>query len=197
MTARRKLSDEEIKRKLIRDASQPGAWDSPVLVPASRSPRPVWYGRSRHLELAAKFYVLSVLHSLGAEANLTYAQPDNVDIAAVRKSGEAFTIDVKTLKGTTIWPVEQLSARKHHFVAFVCFQRERPDPRVAPAVYIWSSERLKSFIAKTRASSISLETIASKLDATAAWDQFVTDPAATRDVTQAVARLRFSRSGKI
>ncbi len=178
MTARRKLSDEEIKRKLIEDADHPDAWEAPVFVPASRSPRPPWYGRSRHLELAAKFYVLSVLHSLGAEANLTLAAADHVDITAVRQSGEVFTIDVKTLSGTTIWPIEPLSARKHHFVAFVCFQRERPDPLVAPTVYLWSSDRLRSFLAKARASSISLDSIASSLDAASAWEQFATDPAA-------------------
>jgi hypothetical protein len=178
MTTRKKLTDDDIKRRLVKDADNPDAWESPVFVSASQGPRPIWYGRSKHLELAAKFYVLSVLHSLGAEATLTYAQPDNVDIATVRQSGEAFTIDVKTLKGTTVWPVEELSARKRHFVAFVCFQRERPDPRVAPDVYIWSSEQLKSFIARTRKTSISLEAVASKLDATSAWNQFVTISAA-------------------
>ncbi|PYQ28388.1 MAG: hypothetical protein DMF56_16400 [Acidobacteria bacterium] len=133
MTTRKKLTDDDIKRKLVKDADNPDAWESPVFVSASRRPRPIWYGRSKHLELAAKFYVLSVLHSL---------------------------------------------ARKRHFVAFVCFQRERPDPRVAPDVYIWSSEQLKSFIARTRETSISLEAVALKLDATSAWNQFVTDSAA-------------------
>jgi len=73
MSARKKLSDEQIKRRLISDAEKAGAWEAPIRVPPSRSPRPAWYGRSKHLELAAKFYVLSVLHRLGAEANLTYA----------------------------------------------------------------------------------------------------------------------------
>jgi len=178
MSSSKKISEEKIERQLIADAENPQAWESPIRVPPSRSPRPAWFGRTKHLELAAKFYVLSVLHRLGAEANLTYAQPDNVDIAAVRKSGEAFTIDVKTLVGTTQWSVEPFSARQHHFLVFVCFEREWHDPHVVPDVYMWSSERLKSFITREHASTVSLEVVASKLDATSAWEQFTVEPAA-------------------
>src|SRR5438105_2060749 len=139
MPKRKKLSDADLERDLKIDAAKPDAWEYVATVPASKSGRPAWYGRSKHLELAAKFYVLSVLHRLGAEANLTYAQPDNVDIAAVRQSGEAFTIDVKTLAGTTDWSVEQFSARRHHFVVFVCFARDWHEPNVVPDLYIWPS----------------------------------------------------------
>ncbi len=178
MSARKKLSEDEVTRRLIADADEPDAWNAPQVVPPSGSSRPAWYGRTKHLELAAKFYVLSVLHRLGAEASLTHAQPDNVDIAAVRQSGEAFTIDVKTLTGTTEWPVQHLSARKHHFVAFVCFAQNWSDPQVVPDVYIWASERFRSYITRHKATTVSLEDLASKLDATSAWDQFAASPAA-------------------
>lgn len=111
MTAKKKASEKEITQKLIEDAKNPDAWGNPTIVPSSRAPRPERYGRINHLELAAKFYVLSVLHRLGAEANLTFAQPDNIDITVVRQSGEVFTIDVKTLTGRSRWPVERFSAR--------------------------------------------------------------------------------------
>ncbi|MGH9874938.1 MAG: hypothetical protein ACRD9S_20985 [Pyrinomonadaceae bacterium] len=160
------------------DAENPGAWEPAIRVPPSRSPRPLWYGQSKHLELAAKFYVLSVLHRLGAEANLTYAQPDNVDIAAVRESGEALTIDVKTLTGTSQWPVENFSAKKHHFMVFVCFALEWDAPQLVPDLYIWSSERLKAFITRKNATTVSLEALALELDPTSAWKQFLTRPLA-------------------
>ena len=177
MSSRKKLS-EDVKRRLIADAENPDAWEKPIAVPPSRSPRPAWYGRSRHLELAAKFYVLSVLHRLGAEANLTYAQPDNVDIAAVRKSGEAFTIDVKTLTGTTDWRVEAFSARKHHFLVFVCFEKQWNDPEIVPEVYIWSSQDLMSFVGRRKAATVSLQAVAQKLDPKSAWEQLAAEPAA-------------------
>jgi hypothetical protein len=179
MSVRKKISDREIKRRLIAEANDPSAWESPITVPAGRSPRPAWYGRSKHLELAAKFYVLSVLHRLGVEANLTYAQPDSVDITAVRQSGEAFTIDVKTLAGTKEWSVEPFSARKHHFLVFVCFNQEwRSDPQVVPEIFIWSSERLKALILRAKVTAVSLQSVATKLDPNIAWDQFTAQPAA-------------------
>ena len=178
MSGRKKPSEAEIKRMLIADAGNPNAWEAPITVPASRSPRPARYGRSMHLELAAKFYVLSVLHRLGAEASLTYAQPDGVDIAAVRQSGEAFTIDVKTLTGTKQWLIEQLSGRKNHFLVFVCFAQDWSDPQAVPEVYMWQSERLKSFLAREKVTTVSLDAVAAKLDPMAAWEQFATQPAA-------------------
>jgi hypothetical protein len=175
---RKRISEAEIELKLIEDSENPDAWEAPILVPPSSAARPAWYGRTKHLELAAKFYVLSVLHRLGTEANLTYAQPDNVDIAAVLQSGQAFTIDVKTLMGTSRWPVERFRARKHHFVVFVRFEGEWRNPQVVPDIYIWSSESLKAFIARDKATTVSLEDVASKLDPMSAWEQFVTQPAA-------------------
>jgi hypothetical protein len=177
MTQKR-ISDAEIEKDLVADGENPAAWEPPIRVLPSRSPRPAWYGRTKHLELAAKFYVLSVLHRLGAEANLTYAQPDDVDIAAVRKSGEALTIDVKTLTGTSQWAVENFSAKKCHFVVFVCFATEWNAPQLLPDLYIWSSERLKAFITGENATTVSLEAVALELDPTAAWKQFLIEPSA-------------------
>lgn len=174
----KKDSEKEIKVKLIGDARDPDAWGKPIRVPASRAPRPEWYGRTGHLQLAAKFYVLSLLHFLGADANLTSPQSDNVDITVVKQPGEAFTIQVKTLMGTSRWPVEKFSARKHHFVAFIRYEPGSHDPHVAPDVYIWASERLKAYIARDRTKTVSLEDVASKLDPKSAWKQFVTRPAA-------------------
>jgi len=174
----KKASEKEIKIKLIEDAKKTDAWGKPITVPPSRASRPEWYGRAGHLQLAAKFYVLSVLHRLGAEANLTSPQSDNVDIAVVRQPGEAFTIQVKTLMGTSQWPVEKFSARKHHFVAFIRYEHESHDPQIAPDVYIWPSERLKAFIARDRTKTVSLEDVASKLDPKSAWKQFVARNAA-------------------
>jgi hypothetical protein len=52
--------------------------------------------------LAAEFYILSMLHRLGIDANLTLENKKSVDdIAAVRSAGDAITIDVKGLAGTT------------------------------------------------------------------------------------------------
>jgi hypothetical protein len=43
MSTRRKPSAKEIERSLIADADNPDAWEEPITVPASSSPRPSWY----------------------------------------------------------------------------------------------------------------------------------------------------------
>jgi RNA polymerase sigma-70 factor (ECF subfamily) len=51
MTTRKKLSDEEIKRRLIADAQNPNGWEPLGVVSPTASPRPAWYGQSRRAEL--------------------------------------------------------------------------------------------------------------------------------------------------
>jgi RNA polymerase sigma factor (sigma-70 family) len=43
MKAQKRLSTEEIERRLIEDAENPDAWEPAIKVSASRSPRPAWY----------------------------------------------------------------------------------------------------------------------------------------------------------
>jgi hypothetical protein len=96
--------------------------------------------------LAAEYYVLSVLHRLGAEANLTLGNKKAVDVVVVRDAGDAVTIDVKGLAGTTSWPVDNVRAGKpNHFLVFVCFLGRIDDLSVLPEVYVMPSERLPEF----------------------------------------------------
>ena len=91
--------------------------------------------------LAAEFHVLSVLHRLGVDANLTLGNKKSVDIAAVRASGSAITIDVKGLAGTTSWPVDSLKPpKKGHFVVFVCFRGRISDPKAGPETWVVPSK---------------------------------------------------------
>ena len=171
----KKLSgEEEMDRRVVSEADDPAAWEAPVRVPASKSPRP----RSRHLELAAKFFVLSILHRLGAEANLTFAQPDNVDITVVQQSGHVLTIDVKTLAGTTTWPIDKFRARKHHYMVFVCYSTFWRDPGVTPEVYLIPSQKLKALLARTESNSVNLKSLAREVDPDETWQQIASASAA-------------------
>lgn len=87
--------------------------------------------------LAAEFHVLSTLHRLGADANLTLGNKKSVDIAVIRDAGDSLTIDVKGLAGTTGWPIDNLKpGTTRHFVAFVCYQGNMADPTVAPVCWV-------------------------------------------------------------
>ena len=97
--------------------------------------------------LAAEFYVLSVLHRLGMSATLTLGNKKSVDIVVARDAGDTLTIDVKGLAGTTSWPVDNLKAgRKKHFIAFVTFLGRISDPSILPEVYIVASEEVSVLI---------------------------------------------------
>src|SRR5687768_18381704 len=91
------LTDAQMNELVFADVTDPTAWGDPVVVGPSMGPRRI--RRAKHLELASKFYVLSVLHRLGADATLTFSQSDNVDITVVLESGSALTVDIKTLTG--------------------------------------------------------------------------------------------------
>lgn len=164
-------SKEEIDTLVVGKVDNDNSWEPPTVVPPSGAPRPNWMRSGRHLELAAKFYVLSVLHRLGAEANVTFAQPDNVDITVVQESGQALTVDVKMLSGTKTWAVEDLRARKHHFVVFVCFPESTQKPEVIPDVYAVHSQRLKRLVHDLESTTLDVDTIRKHPGDSDAWHQ--------------------------
>jgi len=175
---KRKYSDDEIEAQTLERLNDPDAWEAPVYVPPLAVERPSWMTVGRHLELAAKFYVASVLHRLGADANLTLAQPDGVDITVVLSSGQALTIDVKTLAGTKNWPVEHLAARTHHYIAFVVFQRSIRDLETPPRVHLVPSTALNAFLSRRKTDVIAVDSLIKDLKLPNTWDQLLNEPAA-------------------
>jgi hypothetical protein len=174
---KQELTDDEIDALVIAEADDPSAWGDPIVVPPSKSPRPAWMAQAKHLDLAAKFFVLSVLHRLGLEATLTFSQNDNVDITIVQESGRALTIDVKTLSGSKEWHIGPFRARDHHYVVFVWYPTTT-DPRVLPTAYVVASERLRKLLDRKKVPSLSLDILATELSAQDAWQELAVAPAA-------------------
>ena len=95
--------------------------------------------------LASEFYVLSVLHRLGMSAMLTLGNRKSVDIVIARDAGEAITVDVKGLAGTTNWPIDNIKEGKdNHFIIFVTLLGKISDPSVLPEVYIVPSKKISA-----------------------------------------------------
>jgi hypothetical protein len=93
--------------------------------------------------LAAEFYVLSILHRLGMSATLTLGNKKSVDIVITRDAGDAITVDVKGLAGTTSWPIDNIKeGRDNHFIVFVTFLGKISDPREQPEVYVVPSKKI-------------------------------------------------------
>ena len=96
---KRTLTEDEMDALVIADVDDESAWGERILVRSSRSRRPAWMAQAKHLDWAAKFFVVSVLHRMGVEATVTVSQSDNVDVTVVQESGRVLTVDVKTLSG--------------------------------------------------------------------------------------------------
>jgi hypothetical protein len=179
MSARkRKLSDDEIEAEVLADLADSSAWGEPLYVAPLTAPRPAWVIRGRHLELSARFHVLSVLHRLGGEASLTNAHPGSVDITVLQSPGRALTLDVQTLVGTTKWLLQPFSARKHHYLVFVLFTTDAAaNPTLVPDVIVVPSLRLKEFLGRDRPASIDIPSLARDLGISDPWQQLLTQAA--------------------
>lgn len=178
MTSRTpKLTDDEIEAEVLATRDDPSAWEVLPLVPPSGSPRPEWAMREKHLQLAAKFHVLSVLHFRGAEANLLLSQPEDADIVVFTRRGEALTIDVKTVTKESIWYVDRFAARKHHFVVLVDYSRIGRHPDRAPDVYVVPSEILREFIARRHVTRVGIAELNAELQIRNAWQPVLSDAA--------------------
>ena len=100
--------------------------------------------------LASEFYVLSMLHRLGADAALTLGNKKAVDIFVANEDGTTITIDVKGLEKKYDWPFDdvKLVDKVNHFYVLVCFEGKITDPTIAPSVWIIPARDLSQFIRK-------------------------------------------------
>lgn len=169
------LTDAQMNDLVVADVNDPAAWGDPIVVGPSKGPRRIRH--AKHLELASKFYVLSVLHRSGADATLTFSQSDNVDITVVLESGKAITVDIKTLTGPMEWRIVDFRARAGHFLAFVWYP-DAAHANTPPDVYVVASEQLSDLLAGYHETSISLEQLDRELHAREAWERLAISPAA-------------------
>ena len=98
--------------------------------------------------LASEFYVLSVLHRIGAEPSLTLANKKAIDIYVAISPDEFITIDVKGVAGRYDWPATNVreTKRANHFYVLVSFEGLIQDPSILPSVWIIPGNRISKFI---------------------------------------------------
>ena len=98
--------------------------------------------------LASEFYVLSMLHRLGADAALTLGNKKAVDILVMNEDKTITTVEVKGLAKAYDWPADNIHQFKdaRHFYAVVSFEGRITDPSFPPSVWIIPSRRLSNFI---------------------------------------------------
>jgi hypothetical protein len=106
--------------------------------------------------LAAEFYVLSMLHRLGADAALTLGNKKAVDIIVANIDGTITTIDVKGLAGRFDWPADNIHVLHdtQHFYVLVSFEGKIIDPLFSPSAWIIPSNELEPFIRKYKTRTV-------------------------------------------
>jgi hypothetical protein len=106
--------------------------------------------------LAAEFYVLSMLHRRGADAFLTLGNKKAVDLVVTRGAGRPVTIDVKGVAGRWDWPADnvRLRERTRHFLVLVSFEGQIRDPKAAPSVWVIPARNVATFIRKYKTRTV-------------------------------------------
>jgi len=168
MSQRSVKTETEIDDIVVSQADDPEAWEEEAHVRPRR-----WKVNPSRLELAAKFFVLSALHRLGAEATLALGEREDVDIAIITEAGKATTVNVKTLTGGWRWRVEDIHARQNHYVVFVCFTSEIRNPHVSPEVFILPSHALQNALSRQHETEVRVDDLSRELEARDAWHQLI------------------------
>ncbi len=98
--------------------------------------------------LAAEFYVLSMLYRLGADASLTLGNKKAVDIVVVKDDKEIITVEVKGLAGSYDWPANNIHIFEGttHFYVLVSFEGKITNPNYVPSAWVIPANKLKPFI---------------------------------------------------
>ena len=102
--------------------------------------------------LASEFHVLSILHRLGVDANLTLGNKKTVDIIVTNDEGDVITIDVKGIAKKYDWPADNIRAPKSgkHFVVLVSYEGKIEDSSFGPKVWVIPHKKTKRFIKQYR-----------------------------------------------
>jgi hypothetical protein len=96
--------------------------------------------------LAAEYYVLSMLYRKDHNAFLTLGNKKSVDILIEKENGKQITIDVKGLAGKTCWPMDNFKKNeKNHYYILVSFLGKIEDENTIPESWIvpsWEIQKL-------------------------------------------------------
>lgn len=110
--------------------------------------------KHQNTNLASEFYILSMLYRIGANASLTLGNKKSVDIV-IEKGEKVITIDVKGLRDTSIFPLDNWSKKdENHYLIFVSFLKKIDDPLCVPEIYIVPSLDIEKKFKELRGKSL-------------------------------------------
>ncbi len=86
--------------------------------------------------VAAEYFVLSQIYRLGLEAYISQGNKKAIDIRVMQEKGNPISVDVKAVRGYSSLVVNNVKARKNHFIAFVIYNNKFENVLTQPEVYI-------------------------------------------------------------
>lgn len=92
--------------------------------------------------IASEYLVLSILYRLGMDAYMSVGNRKSIDIRVVRATGEAISIDVKSVQGYSSLIVNNVRPRENHIIVFVIYKNRFRDVRTFPDIYVVPSVEL-------------------------------------------------------
>lgn len=92
--------------------------------------------------MASEYLVLSKLYRLDLEAYISQGNKKSIDIRVIKDNGEAFSIDVKAVRGYSSLVVNNVVPRKGHFIVFVIYNNKFEDLSRDPDIFIVPSEEV-------------------------------------------------------
>ena len=105
--------------------------------------------KAYNTNLAAEYYVLSMLYRKGFDAHLTLGNKKSIDIIIEKEDGSLLTVDVKGLGGKTCWPMDNFAKElKSHFIILVSFLDKIHDHMTLPECWIVPSTKIKNLLYK-------------------------------------------------
>mgnify|MGYP001617688514 CR=1 FL=1 len=110
--------------------------------------------KGHNTNLAAEYYVLSMLYRVGANAYLTLGNKKSIDIV-IDNNGKTLTADVKGLKDTSCFPIDNWNKKdKNHYLIFVSFLKRIHDPTCLPEIYVVPSLEIEQKHKKLEGKSV-------------------------------------------
>jgi len=99
--------------------------------------------------LASEYYVLATLYWLGFDAYITLGNKKSIDIILNLNDEKQITIDVKGLRGKTLFPldnVDEFAVKPNHFIVFLSFLDKIDDPLQVPEIYILPQSKIRELM---------------------------------------------------
>lgn len=86
--------------------------------------------------IAAEYFVLSQLYRKNVEAYISQGNKKAIDIRIIKKNSSTVSVDVKAIRGYASWIVNNITAKKDHYIVFVTYNNKIDQINVLPEVFI-------------------------------------------------------------